>query len=444
MANSTNSPWPLEYENPPKFVPFWFENVDTFRWKEIMLRNPNFAWYTCAVYLTTVFSLQFYMKDRPVADVKKVMVGWNAFLAIFSAFGFYRVAQELLFNLSQTDGYYRTVCESGASSSLQISFRAVKFGYLEFGKSRFRILRNPDFIQKRQYYHHCIVTLFAWKLHPWGEPILSHYCAINFGVHAVMYAYFVARRLNIRVPEALAMAIMTLQIAQMIINTGNNFYTMAMLSRVASPKVIREVQQGCQNNLGISDGNLGYKLKISKLSLHDIKPTKLGVNSYKATPALKYNQCQQKSAKPNPRQIAEKRVKQNMPVILVIDDETKWSIDPDEVSGWKYYSSLDSLGDVSKPFVTTATMTSERYLNDCVKKILIHFINNRKEYAPYVPRARTIERFWPLSKREYSRRTKSPKSLVRFPHIRAHTSRVAARKSGKALLGTARQQIRQI
>ncbi|OXA46061.1 Enoyl-CoA delta isomerase 2, mitochondrial [Folsomia candida] len=38
---------------------------------------------------------------------------------------------------------------------------------------------------------------------------------------------------------------------------------------------------------------------------------------------------------------------------------------------------LDSLGDVSKPFVTTATMTSERYLNDCVKKILIHFINNR-------------------------------------------------------------------
>ncbi|OXA61417.1 Vitelline membrane outer layer protein 1 [Folsomia candida] len=240
-------------------------------------------------------------------------------------------------------------------------------------------------------------------------------------------------------------------------------------ARVATPKMIRRVQKENKNNLGMSDSNLGYKLKISKLSLHDIKPTKLGVKSYRATPAPKYNQGQQKRAKPNSRQIAEKRVKQNMPVNLVMNDETNCSNDPDEVPARKYYSctnqktfkdsfkytpkskfpikhiigrALDSLGDVSKPFVTT--MTSERYLNDCVKKILIPFINNRDEYAPYVPRARPIERFWALCKREYSRRTKPPKKLGRFRHIWTYTSKVVARKSGKALLGTARQIIRQI
>ncbi|OXA46221.1 elongation of very long chain fatty acids protein 6-like [Folsomia candida] len=229
--NSINSkPWPFDYENPPKFVPYWFENVDTFQWKEIMIRNPNVSWYACAVYLTVVFSLQHYMKGRPPANVRKVMVAWNSFLTIFSALGFYRVAQELLFNLFQTDGYYRTVCVR-QGRNLPADFWGLLFvlsKFLEFGDTMFIVLRKQPLIPL-QYYHHCIVTLFAWKLYPWGEPILAHYSAINYGVHAVMYAYFVARGLKIHVPEALAMSITTLQIAQMIINTGNNFYTMAML-----------------------------------------------------------------------------------------------------------------------------------------------------------------------------------------------------------------------
>ncbi|XP_035702896.1 elongation of very long chain fatty acids protein 6-like [Folsomia candida] len=228
--NSINSPWPFDYENPPKFVPFWFENVNTFRWKEMMIRNPNVGWYACAVYLTVVFALQSYMKDRPAVNVRKVMVVWNTFLTIFSAFGFYRIAQELLFNIFQPDGYYRSVCVR-EGRNLPADFWGMLFvlsKFFELGDTIFIVLRKQPLIAL-QWYHHSVVTLFAWKLYPWGEPILSYYAAINYGVHSVMYCYFAARGLNLRIPEPLAMSITTLQISQMIINTGNNFYTMAML-----------------------------------------------------------------------------------------------------------------------------------------------------------------------------------------------------------------------
>jgi elongation of very long chain fatty acids protein 6 len=77
------------------------------------------------------------------------------------------------------------------------------------------------------------VTVFAWKLYPWGEPILSHYSAINYGVHMVMYSYFAARGAGFKVPEKLAMSITALQIAQMVINTLNNLYTVLMICKLS-------------------------------------------------------------------------------------------------------------------------------------------------------------------------------------------------------------------
>lgn len=64
------APWPFEYENPAKFSPFWFENVDTFKWKEVMVQNPNVGWYTCAIYLCLVFSLK-------VGCLNRLGIFWN-------------------------------------------------------------------------------------------------------------------------------------------------------------------------------------------------------------------------------------------------------------------------------------------------------------------------------------------------------------------------------
>jgi hypothetical protein len=50
------------------------------------------------------------MKDRPPVKAKGLLVAWNSGLAAFSAFGFVRIAQELMVNLLQPDGYYRSLC----------------------------------------------------------------------------------------------------------------------------------------------------------------------------------------------------------------------------------------------------------------------------------------------------------------------------------------------
>jgi hypothetical protein len=58
VSESVGTPWPFDYEEPPKFLPYWFERVDTFYWKEVMIQNPRVGWYAIAAYLTLIFSLQ--------------------------------------------------------------------------------------------------------------------------------------------------------------------------------------------------------------------------------------------------------------------------------------------------------------------------------------------------------------------------------------------------
>lgn len=181
-----------------------------------------------------------------------------------------------------------------------------------------------------------------------------------------------------------------------------------------------------------------------------------------------------------------------------MDDETYCPIDPYDVPGLKFYSSsdkvtvsekfkykpkakfakkylisqiLDSDGNVSKPYVTTETMNTERYLNNCVKKILVPFINNRdvlfwpdmaschyarpvvdylrskkidfvekKDNGPNVPQARPIEKLWELCKKEYRKRKTPAKSLNSFRQIWTYISKKVAKKSGRALMGSVRQK----
>lgn len=174
--------------------------------------------------------------------------------------------------------------------------------------------------------------------------------------------------------------------------------------RVATPKAIKAVDKEYKKDPGMSVRNLAHKLKLSPTTVHNIKVKKLGIKSYKAISAPKYTEEQKKRSKTNCRKIAEKRLDPKLSKILVMDDETYCPIDPNDVPGTKYYSStdkktvpekykykskskfpkrylvwqaIDSLGNVSKPYVTNATMNTERYLNECIKKRLVPFIKNR-------------------------------------------------------------------
>ena len=189
-----------------------------------------------------------------------------------------------------------------------------------------------------------------------------------------------------------------------------------------------------------------------------------------------------------------------------MDDETYVPMDLDQIPGKQYYHArskqevsdehrfagkskfpkkylvwqcLDELGNVSEPFVSTGTINAEIYLNECLKKRMLPFIQKhhqtadvvlwmdmatshyarsvtdwltanhidfiaKKHNAPNVPQARPIETFWALGKAEYKRRKIAAKNLNSFTRIWRNVTRKVAQKSGVALMKSVRRKLRAI
>src|SRR5579863_9574056 len=61
-------------------------------------------------------------------------------------------------------------------------------------------------------------------------------------------------------------------------------------ARVATPKVIKKVGKLYQKDPGVSERFVTQALTLAKTTVHRIKAVKLGLRSYRATPAPKYTQ----------------------------------------------------------------------------------------------------------------------------------------------------------
>lgn len=244
---------------------------------------------------------------------------------------------------------------------------------------------------------------------------------------------------------------------------------------VAKKKVVKTVDNLFKTNPNISTRAAAKKAGLTKSTLWNIKAKRLGLKTYKAKTAPKYNERQKKIAKTNCRKIVDKLLRPDPSKILVLDDETYIVVDPESVNGVKYYScrdkktvapeykfkgkekfpkkylvwlALNENGHVSKPLIIAKTLNSKSYLSECIKKRLIPFIENKNvlfwpdmatchyaknvtsflkekkvkfvqkcENAPNVPQARPIEKFWALLKHKYSKVKKTPKDLAAFKRI---------------------------
>lgn len=66
-----------------------------------------------------------------------------------------------------------------------------------------------------------LIKLFSLSA-PLVEPISRWYTVLNYGVHSLMYPYFAARAMDVRVPAKFSKLITTLQFGQMIIGFSVN------------------------------------------------------------------------------------------------------------------------------------------------------------------------------------------------------------------------------
>jgi len=73
------------------------------------------SWYIAllvgAAYVGGVFYLQHYMKHRKPFELKGTLVAWNTLIGIFSLFGCWRTAPELLSVINKPNGLYESICQ---------------------------------------------------------------------------------------------------------------------------------------------------------------------------------------------------------------------------------------------------------------------------------------------------------------------------------------------
>jgi hypothetical protein len=98
------------YENPPKYLPFFFEVADLVWWQDVMLQYWQFPFFVCFIYLSTVFGIQAAMKKREAFQVKRFLILWNFARAALYLFGFVRQMQELVPIVLGTGGFHRSLC----------------------------------------------------------------------------------------------------------------------------------------------------------------------------------------------------------------------------------------------------------------------------------------------------------------------------------------------
>ena len=139
------------------------------------------------------------------------------------------------------------------------------------------------------------------------------------------------------------------------------------------------------------------KLGIPRSTVSDIKIKRWGIVARTQKKAPKYVKDQERRAKTGLRKIYKKTRER----VLVIDDETYVIVDTKEQPGRKFvhsnkheelpfnqkfkqitkfpkkylvWQAIDENGNISKPYISDRSMTAEIYLNECLKKRLLPFI----------------------------------------------------------------------
>lgn len=263
---------------------------------------------------------------------------------------------------------------------------------------------------------------------------------------------------------------------------------------VLTAKQLQKIKNHYMRNPNISERSTAAKFKISKTSVANAKK-KLRIKSKKKITGPNYVKDQKERAERSLRKLYKLSIPSGGNKFFVMDDETYCPVDPSQVPGNEYYNIVDDCeidnefktkrkskfypkylvwqaiaqdGQVSEPYITSGTINKQVYLEECVKKHLVPFINKLKQdhdvifwpdmatshyativcnylnehkidyitkerNAPAVPNQRPIERFWALCKRRYKVLNKECDTIRKFKNAWVKISKEVAQKSGANL-----------
>ena len=155
--------------------------------------NPWIPVVACAIYFAAITLGQRYFKSRPAWDCRRVMAAWNLGLALFSLRGFMITATQLAHNLYYY-GFHDTINGDplsmlGAGSSTHWVFCFILSKFVELFDTFFIVVHKKK-LMFLHWYHHITVLLFCWYSWVNEQSMGIIFCAVNFGVHSIMYFYY--------------------------------------------------------------------------------------------------------------------------------------------------------------------------------------------------------------------------------------------------------------
>lgn len=196
-----------------------FDFQPVVRWMERHTEVPIFA---AGAYLWMVH----WVGTREFAPLKLrgLFALWNICLSVFSIIGMYHTVPELIsYLLDSNKGLHYSVCVDPRKTFYN--------GPVGFWIVAFMLSKIPEMLdtalliaQKKpviflHWYHHITVMLYCWHAFLNNTSGLW-FAAMNYSVHAVMYAFFGLMALNLkRIAAPFAQFITTIQIVQMVIGT---------------------------------------------------------------------------------------------------------------------------------------------------------------------------------------------------------------------------------
>ncbi len=169
-------------------------------------------------YLLVIFSGKKWMQNRQAYQLKGLLTLWNSLLAVFSTIGFVILFPPIIADIMNA-GYVSAVCNSKISVRPVLSMWAYLFvlsKVVEFGDTLFIVLRKTP-LSFLHWYHHVTVLLYSWYGLATENTAGHWFSAINLGVHAVMYSYYMLKAFGLRIPSSIAKSITILQLAQFVI-----------------------------------------------------------------------------------------------------------------------------------------------------------------------------------------------------------------------------------
>jgi hypothetical protein len=161
--------------------------------------------------------------------IRGITLAWNLLLSIFSTIGALVVIPHLMRHMV-SHGLYESIC----AEPTWYTDGAVGLGLHMFILSKFPELLDTVLLVVAQKpviflhsYHHVTVLVFCWSAYVRNASAGIWYCAMNYFVHSVMYAYYAAMGIKSArsVTAKFAIFITSAQILQMVVGTAVTFYT---------------------------------------------------------------------------------------------------------------------------------------------------------------------------------------------------------------------------